>query len=216
MQTQSMLRFSKPNDQPPNKVAAANGGVASMLQSTRLVAAVAELCSLGQIAMTLKMSMILDAFQGSGVPLCGDPITSVHCVPLLGLRTMTVLNNCKPSVQEVIKLRFIATNCSKNPIEIIPYCEAGSHSKHNVTVLLPGDSSDFSVFRSWEFPSHHKVTMAYEARGVGRNFARLSYPLVTIDVKAWPNKSLQPTPMGVVSSAGAGHLVDPAWLSFCR
>lgn len=30
------------------------------------------------------------------------------------------------------------------------------------------------------------------------------------------NKSLQPTPVGVVSSADAGHVVDPAWLSFCR
>lgn len=28
-----------------------------------------------------------------------------------------------------------------------------------------------------------------------------------------PNKSLQPTPVGVVSSADAGHVVDPAWLS---
>ena len=31
-----------------------------------------------------------------------------------------------------------------------------------------------------------------------------------------PNKSLQPTPVGVVSSACAGRVVDPAWLSFCR
>ena len=31
-----------------------------------------------------------------------------------------------------------------------------------------------------------------------------------------PNKSLQPTPVGVVSSACADHVTDPAWLSFCR
>lgn len=31
-----------------------------------------------------------------------------------------------------------------------------------------------------------------------------------------PNKSLQPTPVGVVSSADAGHVVDPAWLSLGR
>ncbi|HET7625036.1 MAG TPA: hypothetical protein VFM25_07200 [Verrucomicrobiae bacterium] len=31
-----------------------------------------------------------------------------------------------------------------------------------------------------------------------------------------PNNSLQPTPVGVVSSAIAGHVVVPAWLSFCR
>ena len=30
------------------------------------------------------------------------------------------------------------------------------------------------------------------------------------------NKSLQPTPVGVVSSADAGHVVVPARLSFCR
>lgn len=29
-----------------------------------------------------------------------------------------------------------------------------------------------------------------------------------------PNKSLQPTPVGVVSSAHAGHVVVPAWLSY--
>jgi hypothetical protein len=31
-----------------------------------------------------------------------------------------------------------------------------------------------------------------------------------------PDKSLQPTPIGVGSSAYAGHVVDSAWLSFCR
>ena len=28
-------------------------------------------------------------------------------------------------------------------------------------------------------------------------------------------KSLQPTPVGVVSSADAGRVIVPAWLSFC-
>jgi len=31
-----------------------------------------------------------------------------------------------------------------------------------------------------------------------------------------PNKSLQPTPIGVGSSAFADNFTDPAWLSFCR
>jgi hypothetical protein len=31
-----------------------------------------------------------------------------------------------------------------------------------------------------------------------------------------PNQSLQPTPVGIVSSAHAGHVTGPAWLSFCR
>lgn len=33
---------------------------------------------------------------------------------------------------------------------------------------------------------------------------------------ARPNKTLQPTPDGVVSSADADHVVVPAWLSFGR
>ena len=31
-----------------------------------------------------------------------------------------------------------------------------------------------------------------------------------------PNESLQPTPVGAGSSAFAGYVVDPAWLSFVR
>jgi hypothetical protein len=31
-----------------------------------------------------------------------------------------------------------------------------------------------------------------------------------------PNQSLQPTPDGAASSAFAGHVTSPAWLSFCR
>lgn len=31
-----------------------------------------------------------------------------------------------------------------------------------------------------------------------------------------PNQSLQPTPVGVASSAHAGYVTSPAWLSFCR
>jgi hypothetical protein len=37
-----------------------------------------------------------------------------------------------------------------------------------------------------------------------------------INQTAWSNKSLQPTPAGVVSSAYAGHVIVAAWLSFCR
>jgi hypothetical protein len=34
--------------------------------------------------------------------------------------------------------------------------------------------------------------------------------------EGWANHPLQPTPVGVVSSADAGHVVDPAWLSLSR
>ena len=34
--------------------------------------------------------------------------------------------------------------------------------------------------------------------------------------KTWSNQSLQPTPVGVFSSAIAVHLTGPAWLSFYR
>jgi hypothetical protein len=37
-----------------------------------------------------------------------------------------------------------------------------------------------------------------------------------LNTKRWPNKSLQPTPVGAGISAFAGHVIDPAWLSFCR
>ena len=36
------------------------------------------------------------------------------------------------------------------------------------------------------------------------------------DQRTSPNKSLQPTPVGAGMSAFAGHVTDPAWLSFCR
>jgi len=35
-------------------------------------------------------------------------------------------------------------------------------------------------------------------------------------MEQWSNHALQPTPVGVVSSADAGYVVVPAWLSFCR
>jgi hypothetical protein len=40
--------------------------------------------------MKFRLSMFVDAFLGSGVPLSGDPITSFQVVPLLGLRTGTI------------------------------------------------------------------------------------------------------------------------------
>jgi hypothetical protein len=36
----------------------------------------------------------------------------------------------------------------------------------------------------------------------------------SIPTSVTPNKSLQPTPVGVVSSADAGYVIVPAWLSF--
>ena len=74
---------------------------------------------LRQGQMKFRMSLFVDAFLGSGVPIAGDPITSFQIVPLLGLRTGTVLDNCKPMAQDVVKLRFIATNCGERRLEIV-------------------------------------------------------------------------------------------------
>lgn len=135
-----------------------------------------------------RMSMFADAFLGSGVPLLGDPITSFQVVPLLGLRTATILHNCNPMVGEVVKVRFMATNCGERGIEIVRSIETSrerddEYSAHNATTLLPGESFEYSVFRSWDAPGAHQVTLGYEARCAGQPFARLTYPEVAIHVR---------------------------------
>ncbi len=138
--------------------------------------------------MKLRMSMFVDAFLGAGVPLAGDPITSFENVSLLGLRAGTVLNNCRPTVRDVVKVRFIATNCGERRLEIILPLQVGrerdwEHSEDNVITLLPGESIEYSVFRSWETPGEHQLALAYEARRPGQPFARLAYPRVTLHVR---------------------------------
>ena len=138
--------------------------------------------------MKLSMSMFVDAFLGAGVPLDGDPITSFQNVPLLGLRTGTVLNNCKPMVGDVVKVRLLATNCSERRLEMIPLLQLGrerdrEYPQDNVITLLPGESIGYSAFRSWETPGEHQLALAFEARWPGKPFARLAYPIVTIHVR---------------------------------
>jgi hypothetical protein len=145
--------------------------------------------------MKFGMSLFVDAFLGSGVPIGGDPITSFQIVPLLGLRTGTVLDNCKPMAQDVVKLRFIATNCGERRIEIVRSIQAererdDQYSAHNSATLLPGESLEFSIFRSWDAPGEHQVTLAYEARCAGLPFARLAYPTVAIHVRPPDDNSL--------------------------
>ena len=132
--------------------------------------------------------MFADAFLGSGVPLAGEPITAFENVPVLGLRTGTVLNNSYPSVGAVVKLRFIATNWGQAPLEIIPAPKDGRGSNHqpseeSLTTLLPGESLNYSVFRSWDTPGEQRFTLAYEARCAGLPFARLAYPTVAVHVR---------------------------------
>ena len=134
------------------------------------------------------MSMFVDAFLGSGVPIAGDPITSLQIVPVLGLRTGTVLDNCRPMVQDVVKLRFIARNCGERWLEIVRSVEDGrerndEYSANNSVTLLPGESVEFSIFRSWDGPGEHRVTLTYEARCAGLPFARLAYPTVAVHVR---------------------------------
>jgi len=138
--------------------------------------------------MKLRMSMFVDAFLGAGVPLGGDPITSFQNVPLLELRIGTVLNNCKPTVGDVVKVRLIGTNCGERRLEIVPLLQVGrkrdrEHSQDNVITLLPGESIEYSVFRSWETPGEHQLALAFEARWPGEPFARLAYPIVPVHVR---------------------------------
>lgn len=138
--------------------------------------------------MKIGTSIFVDAFLGSGVPLDGDPITSFQMVPILGLRTATILNNCKPIVRNATRVRFIATNCGEKRLQVVRAVEAGrershEYSEQNATTLLPGESLEFSLFRSWDSPGEHQLTMAYEARCAAQPFARLAYPAVTVRVR---------------------------------
>lgn len=134
------------------------------------------------------MSLFVDAFLGSGVPIEGDPITAFENVPLLGLRTATILKNCQPLEGEIVKVRFIATNCGKRGLEIL--CPGASHSgvgdgraQGDPVMLLPGESLEYPVFRSWDAPGTHVFTLEYQVRSVGHHFARLRYPTVAVHVR---------------------------------
>ena len=90
--------------------------------------------------------------------------------------------------QDVVKVRFIATNCGERRIEIVRSIQADrerddAYSANNSATLLPGESLEFSIFRSWDAPGEHQVTLAYEARCAGLPFARLAYPTVAIHVR---------------------------------
>jgi hypothetical protein len=156
--------------------------------------------------MKFRTSMFVDAFLGSGVPLAGDPTTSFQIVPLLGLRTGTVVENCRPMLRDVVKVRFIATNCGEHRLDLVRSIQDGQerdhqYSENNSIPLLPGESSEFCIFRSWDAPGEHQLNVAYEARRAGLPFARLTYPAVAIHVSApEPNKL-----MHWVWSARAAH-----------
>jgi hypothetical protein len=138
--------------------------------------------------MKFRMSWFVDAFLGSGVPLAGDPITSFQNVPLLELRTATIVNNRNPMVRDIVKVRFIATNCGGRRLQILRPCQDGrqldqEHSEHNSITLLPGESLEYSVFHSWDAPGQHQLTLGYVARWASQPFARLTYPTVIIHVR---------------------------------
>ncbi len=138
--------------------------------------------------MKFRLSTFVDAFLGSGVPLGGDPITAFQNVPVLALRTATVLNNCYPNVRDVVKVRFIATNCGDAPLEIVPAPREDSelgdeHSQDSLITLLPGESSDYLIFRSWDAPGEHQLTLAYRVRRAGLPFARLTFPTAALHVR---------------------------------
>ncbi len=139
--------------------------------------------------MKFRMSVFLDAFRGSGVPLAGDPTTSFQTVPLLGLRAGTVVDNCRPMVGDVVKAHFLATNCGERPLELVRSIPEGQerddqYSAKNSLTLHPGESLEFSIFRSWDAPGDYQLTLAYEARCLGLPFARLAYPAVAVHVQS--------------------------------
>ncbi len=144
--------------------------------------------AVGHGQMKFRMSTLVDAFLGSGVPLAGDPVTAFQNVPLLGLRTALVLNNCCPVVGDVVKARCIAMNCGKAPVEIVPAPKedrelSNGHSEGSLITLLPGESFEYPVFRSWDAPGEHQLTLAYKARRAGLPFARLTFPTAAIHVR---------------------------------
>lgn len=133
--------------------------------------------------------MFADAFLGSGVPVAGDPITSFQTVPLLGLRTATILHNSRPTVRDVVKVRFLATNSGERRLQLVRSLPDGQErndedSERDAITLLPGESTEFSTFRSWDAPGEHQLTLGYEARCAGLPFARLTYPTVAVRVIA--------------------------------
>jgi hypothetical protein len=135
----------------------------------------------------MKFRMLVDAFLGSAVPLAGDPITSFQNVPFLGLRTATILYNSNPMVRDVVKVRLIARNCGERRLEIVRTCQDGStlhceYSEEDLVGLLPGESLEYTAFRSWDGPGEHH-TLGYVARCAGRPFARLAYPTVAVHVR---------------------------------
>ena len=121
--------------------------------------------------------MFADSFLGAGVPLEGDPITAFQNVSLLGLRVGTVLNNCRPMVGEVVRVRLIATNCGGSLVDVNPLLA------DNLITLRPGESTECSVFRSWEAPADQQLAFAFEARRLGEPFAQLTFPTVSIRVR---------------------------------
>ena len=144
--------------------------------------------------MRFRTSLFVDAFLGSGVPLAGDPLTAFKIVPLLALRTGTIVENRTPVLRDVVKVRFIATNCGESRLEIIRSIEDGqerdhAYSENDSIALLPGESSELCTFRSWDAPGIHQLSVAYAVRCAGLPFARLAYPAVAIRVRApEPNK----------------------------
>ena len=66
--------------------------------------------------------------------------------------------------------------------------------------------------------SFFQMTVLAEFESVGSRAGRRGNSMrhVFEDHRLWPNKTLQPTPVGVFSSAIAVHLTGPAWLSFSR
>jgi hypothetical protein len=92
-------------------------------------------------------------------------------------------------LRDIVKVRFIATNCGEHRLDLVRSTQSAPerddrYSENNSIPLLPGESSEFSSFRSWDIPGEHQLTLAYEVQRDGLPFARLTYPAVAIHVNS--------------------------------
>ena len=161
--------------------------------------------------MKFRLSMLVDAFLGSGVRLGGDPITSFWNVSLLGLRTATVVNNCSPLVRDVVKVRFIATNCGERRLEIVfPVRDDreryGEHSENNqCRTSHPASKMPFHE------SSELKTCSGLIRRGLGRMGNVIGRPpsLESLLPRSRPSGHREPYRPPVLAERLAGFLTPP-------
>ena len=64
-------------------------------------------------------------------------------------------------LRDVVKVRFIATNCGERRLDLVRSSQNAQerdhqYSENNSIPLLPGESSEFCTFRSWDARAAHR------------------------------------------------------------